>query len=1198
MGPQPDTPDLPWPTDTTAAAGIWSPDPARSRQRSEDIQQLQVARLLEGSRSAALVTLLVVPPLAFLLAGSIRAEALIVWAGTLVGLSGIRYLMLTRRRLRGIRDQALSRIKVSVFIWQITVGLAWGSIALLIDSPELQLVTILLPLFAAAVLISLFTCYNWPAAVIGFTVAVAMPVSLRLLIEHRAAEPGALGAAGLLALVILAVTLRMYRQAVRNIELSADNSLLASRIEEVEHKNETIALELRDESFVRGDIELQLRQERNFIAGVLDTENTIVLVMGLDATVRRFNRGCEVCTGYSAHEILGRTVWDFLLPDDQKDFFKSQLEAVTAGFFPTECELQWHSKNQGLRLVQLSNTAVLDSDGKCIYIASTGVDITERRRVENSLSHTKKHFEHFVDGVVDYAIYLLNPAGIIVSWNQGAERISGYPAHEAIGADFSHYFSPDTQLDRHLHAELRIAATDGYYRREGWYLKRDGRRFWATLTISPVRGSRKKISGYSVIINDITVRKTTEDTIRSLLSLTEQLNSCLDLDFMMNALVREAVKLVQAESGYAGLVDTGKILVTPYLHRGARVSPDATLAISDATVSGFVCRTRHICVFNESDNSPRIPSAAGTDQGPRNMICVPIIANNGETLGFIEIHNKSAANDFDADDCKKLVSAANSAALAIQNAKSFRKIKDAEALLSDETVILETIARRQPLHQILQIIVNVVETHCPGVAACIIRRDDRGHPGYIVCSPSLVDTLHPTPELYRRIDEYLGHPDSSVSGFVSAPGLVSPGGPLYAIEQSIRPNHACISPIGNADAVARDILLLLGDSDVLNKAQISTVPGKLRHLARITLERWSSEQDLQIRDQAMSSTMNAILLIDHQNPEFPVIYANTAADSLIQPSAGTLTGRSMTTLLAGVAGKQSSAIEKALHYRQHAYATIEREQADGDSQWIEVYVTPVHDRTNEAQHSIAIMNDITERVTAQRALAQSRETLRSLSDHLQTVREHEKAGLARELHDELGGMLTTLKIDASSIKDQLGRNPDAARSRADAIVDTVHDAIATVRRISTGLRPPVLDSLGLVPAIEWQLDQFEKRTGIAVDRHISEDIRVTDSHHSIAIFRILQEGLTNITRHAQATRISIVLIVDSHLVALDIIDDGVGFVVKTEETGTSYGLYSMQERALALGGRVDILSRPGDGTRLKVRVPLPAVDNPPTGVQS
>jgi signal transduction histidine kinase len=244
------------------------------------------------------------------------------------------------------------------------------------------------------------------------------------------------------------------------------------------------------------------------------------------------------------------------------------------------------------------------------------------------------------------------------------------------------------------------------------------------------------------------------------------------------------------------------------------------------------------------------------------------------------------------------------------------------------------------------------------------------------------------------------------------------------------------------------------------------------------------------------------------------------------------------------------------------------------------------------------MNDITERVLAQRELAQSRETLRALSDHLQTVREHEKAGLARELHDELGSMLTTLKIDASSIKDQVGRDPDAARSSAEAIVDTVHDAIATVRRISTGLRPPVLDSLGLVPAIEWQLDQFEKRTGITVDRHISEDIRVSDGHYSIAIFRILQEGLTNITRHAQANRVSIVLIVDNHQVALDIIDDGVGFVVKAEETGASYGLYSMQERALALGGRIDILSRPGEGTRLRVRVPLPAADNPPAGVRS
>jgi len=218
---------------------------------------------------------------------------------------------------------------------------------------------------------------------------------------------------------------------------------------------------------------------------------------------------------------------------------------------------------------------------------------------------------------------------------------------------------------------------------------------------------------------------------------------------------------------------------------------------------------------------------------------------------------------------------------------------------------------------------------------------------------------------------------------------------------------------------------------------------------------------------------------------------------------------------------------------------------------------------------------------------ESREELRALSTHLQSVIEKERARIAREIHDELGQSLTGLKFDVSWLRDRTKeetRGPE--REKLNATLKNIDAAIHSVRRIATELRPPVLDTLGLTAAIEWQAKDFEMRTGVECRLDpMAEDIPV-DRDGATAIFRIFQEALTNIGRHAFATQVSVGLQrVNGHLL-LRIEDNGKGIETTRVPGSHSLGILGMQERVRLLNGEMSIRGEQGQGTVIKVDIPL------------
>jgi PAS domain S-box-containing protein len=231
-----------------------------------------------------------------------------------------------------------------------------------------------------------------------------------------------------------------------------------------------------------------------------------------------------------------------------------------------------------------------------------------------------------------------------------------------------------------------------------------------------------------------------------------------------------------------------------------------------------------------------------------------------------------------------------------------------------------------------------------------------------------------------------------------------------------------------------------------------------------------------------------------------------------------------------------------------------------------------------------IASDLSETKRAEQELRASSEQLRNLAAHLLSVREEERARISREVHDELGQSLTAVKMDLAWLAGRLpGRNGQmlkrirSTRQLADSIIQSV-------RRISTELRPAVLD-LGLAAAVEWQVQDFEARSGIQCKvRLLTRD--VVASNASTAMFRIFQETLTNIARHASATRADVVLQKQRDRLVLLVHDNGRGFDQADPSLSKSLGLLGMRERAAILGGRVNISSAPGKGTTVTAWIPL------------
>ncbi|HRG92115.1 MAG TPA: PAS domain S-box protein, partial [Chitinophagaceae bacterium] len=267
--------------------------------------------------------------------------------------------------------------------------------------------------------------------------------------------------------------------------------------------------------------------------------------------------------------------------------------------------------------------------------------------------------------------------------------------------------------------------------------------------------------------------------------------------------------------------------------------------------------------------------------------------------------------------------------------------------------------------------------------------------------------------------------------------------------------------------------------------------------------------------------------------------------------------------------------------------TTERRLRRNDMSVIEVEITA--SRISEDRF-LTFIRDITTRKLIERELLNSREEFRQLSNYLENIREEERVSISREIHDELGQQLTVLKMDISRLGKELAVNEKFERDKSE-ILAFINEVISTVRKISSSLRPSLLDDVGLVPAMEWYCKDFSKRTGIQTDFQSGiQDLKLEEKIKT-GLFRIFQESLTNVARHAGASQVLVSLDIQDQWVRLLVQDNGKGFNQDEIAAKKTLGILGIRERAVMMKGDYSISSAPGEGTITKVRVPIPATND-------
>jgi PAS domain S-box-containing protein len=354
---------------------------------------------------------------------------------------------------------------------------------------------------------------------------------------------------------------------------------------------------------------------------------------------------------------------------------------------------------------------------------------------------------------------------------------------------------------------------------------------------------------------------------------------------------------------------------------------------------------------------------------------------------------------------------------------------------------------------------------------------------------------------------------------------------------------------------------------------------------RDVTEEEAFEQRLRFQAQLLDSVQESVIAVDLDGN---VVFWGRGAESLFGYRADEVTGRYFEPFTMSVSGDERDsirALRKGVLENGVWRAQRTRRRKNGSEFLADIVAAPVRDNKNQLVGLIAIHRDISDLRRNEEMLQDSRERLRNLASSLMAVREQERSSLSRELHDQLGQALTRLKIDVCWIRGHVPKRMQGTK-RVESMVTLVDSTIETVQHISAQLRPAILDDLGLEAAIEWQAQEFSDWNGC----RCTLDLRIGDlkpnRDRDTAIFRILQECLTNVARHAHATSVTVKAEVRSPNLILRVEDDGIGIPESKLTSCESLGLIGMRERVEVLNGKLDFVARRPQGTVVSARVPI------------
>ncbi len=399
----------------------------------------------------------------------------------------------------------------------------------------------------------------------------------------------------------------------------------------------------------------------------------------------------------------------------------------------------------------------------------------------------------------------------------------------------------------------------------------------------------------------------------------------------------------------------------------------------------------------------------------------------------------------------------------------------------------------------------------------------------------------------------------------------------------------CTGSVNEETAVA---CLKAGADDYVLKESLGRLPSAIKaaiEAKRTLQEKKQAEQDLvESEENFRAIAENAPDNIYKITREGVILYVNRDIQGLSKES---LIGRNITDLVQGN-NREKLLKQFRISFDEAKQSTLEIEgDAQDNSHWYLCRIGPVL-KNGKVESLIFIPSNITTRKKAELELRSMNKKLSKLTQHLENVRDEEKKKIAMEIHDQLGQELTGNKLGLFWIQQHIKQhgmaqaNEKEVLDKIDYLVDLTTQTIQTVRRIAHELRPVVLDDIGLIPAIEWHVENFNKNHQCTCDLIIDTGNCIFDKDLSTAIYRITQEALTNINRHAKASEAKVALYLKNEHLHLDIEDNGVGIDREAALKSKSLGIFGIHERLKAWKGEIELIGEPGKGTKINIRIAL------------
>jgi len=432
----------------------------------------------------------------------------------------------------------------------------------------------------------------------------------------------------------------------------------------------------------------------------------------------------------------------------------------------------------------------------------------------------------------------------------------------------------------------------------------------------------------------------------------------------------------------------------------------------------------------------------------------------------------------------------------------------------------------------------------------------------------------------------------------------------YALEELIGQRWDTLVVPADRESVAENLALALEGNPCSYNCRVATKSGReirvqvtnmpivvggqimgVFGIAKDKTERHRLEEQRRLLHAAMARIQDVILItgtepLDEPGPK--IVFVNQSVEASTGYSPGELIGQTP-RIFQGPETDPAACrrIREALEKRLPVKEVLINYRKDGTSFWNELEIVPIAGAgAGGREYFAAVQRDITRRKQSDLALRQSREELRRLNSAQDSIREEERRRIARDLHDELGQTLTAMKLDLGMVMHDLRTLPAHHIERLQAMVDFVDEIIDQVREIAANLRPAMLDDLGFEATAEWFLDQCASRYGLDIAWQPSVDVNAGAAGEvATALFRILQECMTNISRHGKATRVTVKYEEADNRARLAVNDDGVGFDPESTDR-SGFGLVGMRERASMLGGTFSLNTAVGEGVSIDVSLPL------------